>query len=136
MRAKLVQAVALVKQMQVEKITLVKQLKRMDTENKRLKLLVGEFRLNTDRSDLSDCRLLTCPSKFMASHRKELDQISMRRQTPNQSSSKLPRDYFVSNRLSLRTKQEASFSDLKYEGAQDSHSLLRQNQYQRQKTPR
>ena len=40
--------VTLVKQMQAEKIALVKQMRKVNAENRRLKQIVGELRLSTN----------------------------------------------------------------------------------------
>jgi len=40
--------VTLVKQMQAEKIALVKKMRKVDAENRRLKQIVGELRLSTN----------------------------------------------------------------------------------------
>ena len=56
MREQLVQAASLVKQVQSEKLSLIAKMRMLAAENRRLKQIVGELRINTNQSELSDFR--------------------------------------------------------------------------------
>jgi len=58
-----------VRQMQAEKVALVNKMKKMSIENKRLKQIVGELKLNNtaNHSETSEIRRLNNSSRFMLS---------------------------------------------------------------------
>jgi transposase-like protein len=61
------QAATLVRQMQAEKLALIKQMRKVNAENRRLKQIVGELRLSTSLSEMSELKQLNCSSRFMLS---------------------------------------------------------------------
>jgi regulator of replication initiation timing len=77
LRDQLMVAVTAVKSMQAEKVAMVKQLRKLNTENKRLKQIVGELRLTTNQSEVSELRALNNSSRFMLSQRKEVRKADL-----------------------------------------------------------
>lgn len=113
----MVQAASLVKQTQTEKLTLIAKMRVLANENKRLKQIVGELRITSNQSELSDCRHLNSSSRFMLSQRKEVSLTNFsktdgaRRQNYSTTKAKTYDSRLVASKCSMQGRTECDLSN-------------------------
>ena len=104
---------------------MVKQLRKVNAENRRLKQIVGELRLSTNQSEMSELKQLNCSSRFMLSQRKEVELSALKRgRTQNCSSVKLQETEQMLPRRS-NDRNECELSDWQDQHKNNSSSFIK-----------